>query len=141
MTGHRFVDDETFDHLATAGRFLDVVQPFGLEARYGLPTIRRSGGVVVDAVLLRAPFVARLRAHVHDLFVVQIEASADAIASRLKVRGSCPEELAARRDHDAVELAAGRAVADAIVDNTGSLDAAAATVRSLLARCDTRCAA
>ncbi len=120
---HRFVDDATFDALVAAGFFLDAVSLFGLPYRYGLPPIRRSDDHRVDVVMLRAPLVAPFKRVVTDpTVVVQVEDDPQQIADRLHRRAGTALELRCRLDDNDRETAAGRAVADRVLVNDGTLD-------------------
>lgn len=120
---HRFVDDATFDALVDAGFFLDSVSLFGLPYRYGLPPIRRSSDLRVDTVMLRAPLVQRFKCVVTDpTVVVQIEDDPQQISDRLHQRAGTALELRCRLDDNERETAAGRAVADRVLVNDGTLD-------------------
>jgi guanylate kinase len=120
---HRFVDDDAFDRLAAAGAFLDTISLFGLPYRYGLPSIVRSTDGRVDVVMLRAPLVARFARTVGaPRAVVQIEGDPVRIAERLRARGSSAAEVAARLADNRREVVAGRAVADRVLVNDGTLD-------------------
>ncbi len=120
---HRFVDDATFDALVAAGFFLDSVSLFGLPYRYGLPPIRRTNDRRVDTVMLRAPLVARFKRVVTDpTIVVQIEDDPLQIADRLHRQAGTALELRCRLDDNERETVAGRAVADRVLVNDGTLD-------------------
>lgn len=120
---HRFVDEATFDALVSAGFFLDTVSLFGLPYRYGLPPIRRSTDHRTDTVMLRAPLVKPFKRVVTDpTVVVQVEDDPRQIADRLHRRASTALELRCRLDDNDRETAAGRAVADRVLVNDGTLD-------------------
>ena len=120
---HRFVDDVRFDQLRDRGFFLDTVELFGLPHRYGLPPIRRLDDCRVDTVMLRAPLVDRFRAVVPDpSVVVQIEADPAQLERRLRHRATDAVDVAARLADNEREAVLGRAVADLVVVNEGSID-------------------
>jgi guanylate kinase len=129
---HRFVDDATFDVLAETGCFLDTVAMFGLPYRYGLPPIAHSTDGRIDAVMLRASLVDRLTRVLPDrpLFVIQVEASPGRIHDRLSRRGGSPDERARRLEDNDCEARAGRAIADRVFCNDGSLAELVHSVKS-----------
>ena len=131
---HRFVDDATFDALVDADFFLDAVSLFGLPYRYGLPPIRRSSDLRVDTVMLRAPLVEPFKRVVTDpLVVVQIEDDPLQISDRLHRRAGTALELRCRLDDNERETAAGRAVADRVLVNDGTLDELADALAGIVA--------
>lgn len=121
---HRFVDDATFDALVRQGFFLANAALFGLSHRYGLPTIAGPAPgdeALADAVILRAPVLARFAEFVPRHLTYQIDDRPDRIAARLSTRGCPPAELLARLQDNRAETEAGRALADRIFLNGGSL--------------------
>jgi guanylate kinase len=118
---HRFVSPAAFDELSAQGFFLDTVMMFGLPYWYGLPALRLSDSGPVDAVMLRAPLIARFAQVVRRHLVYQIEDRADRTRARLIARGCQASELAARIDDNRKEIAAGRHLADRVFVNDGSL--------------------
>lgn len=120
---HRFVDDHTFDSYVTAGSFLDTVSLFGLPYRYGLPPIHRSSDGTVDAVMLRASLVDRFRTAIADPSVVfQIEDDPVRMARRLRQRATSQADLRCRIDDNEREIVAGRAIADLVFVNQGTVE-------------------
>jgi guanylate kinase len=134
---HRFVSDEVFDDLRARGFFLEtgMLPGSALPDRYGLPRLPRElpTGGPVDAVIVRAPFVARTAMHFPGQVVYQIEDTAERARLRLLLRGCTPAELAARLDGHQAEIEAGRRVADRVIVNDRPLaelvDALAVAVR------------
>ena len=120
---HRFVDAAEFDALVHRRFFLDTVELFGLPHRYGLPRIDRSTDGRADVVMLRAPLVERFRAVVPDpAIVIQIESDPHRTADRLRRRGTGEADVLARLVDNEREAVLGRAVADVVVTNDGSID-------------------
>ena len=109
---HEFVSEVEFDCLGESGFFLDRVQMFGLPHWYALPAIARSETGPIDAVMLRAPLVPRLREFYDPLTIYQIASSRSSIDVRLTARGLSEDEFAARVSDNDRELATGRAIAD-----------------------------
>jgi guanylate kinase len=130
---HRFVSERAFDSLDRAGFFAGAIELFGLPFRYGLPHIDRSGGASVDAVMLRAPVVARFTEVFGAPLVYQVEAALDAAAARVASRASGAADLAARLDDNRRELVAGRALAHRVFVNDGSIEPLVAEVAAALA--------
>lgn len=122
---HRFVSEKQFLALRRDGLFLDAVQMFGLPHWYGLPAIDTADTGVVDAVMLRAPLIARLREHYPDPVVYQIEATAGVLEERLGERRYGSEELRARLADNDAEQRAGREIADRRFSSDRALDTVA----------------
>ena len=119
---HRFVSDEVFDDLVAHGYFVDTVTLFGLPHRYGLPPVAVSTSGPIDAVMLRAPLVARFARLVPDHVVYQIESDPDQARERLLDRGCIGAELAGRLVDNNREITCGRRIADRIFVNDGTID-------------------
>ncbi|HEX3082753.1 MAG TPA: hypothetical protein VHQ86_05915 [Candidatus Saccharimonadia bacterium] len=113
---HRFVDVATFDKLAAAGTFAEVVQPFGLPHRYGMAPLEAETGLLV-VVMVRAPFVARLREYYPGTVVYQLEASPEFARASVEARGDT--EVGTRLSGFEAEIAQGRALADRVFTNSG----------------------
>lgn len=130
---HRFVDDDTFDSHVAAGAFIDTVSLFGLPYRYGLPPIERSSDGLVDAVMLRASLVGRLTRVITDPSVVfQIEDDAARMARRLRARATSAADLRCRIEDNEREIVAGRAIADRVFVNQGTVEDLARRVAGAL---------
>jgi guanylate kinase len=119
---HRFVSEDVFADLEAAGFFLDTITLFGLPHRYGLPPVRPSASGPVDAVMLRAPLVARFGRFVAHHVVYQVESDPGLARDRLLDRGCIGAELAGRLIDNDRELTLGRRIADRVFVNDGSLD-------------------
>jgi len=134
---HRFVSNAAFDRLCAQGFFLETVAWVGGAHRYGLPPLPAASRGLVDAVILRAPFVEAFVQRFGDPLVYQIEDTAARARRRLVLRGCPAAELAARLDDHQRELLAGRRVADRVFVNDQSLavlvEAVAAALREDLA--------
>ncbi len=130
---HRFVDDASFDALATDGFFLDTVSLFGLPYRYGLPPVERSTDGRVDTVMLRAPLVARFVDVVREPVVVfQIEDRPGRMAERLRQRDVGEADVRCRVEDNGREIIAGRGIADRVFVNDGTFEALVDAVTSTL---------
>jgi guanylate kinase len=130
---HRFVTDQVFDELETAGFFLGTVQLSGLPARYAIPRPSLADTGPVDTIMARAPFIELFAAYFPHRLVYQIEDTADRARARLVARGSDAHEIEARlAGHDA-EIAAGRAIARRAFTNDGDLDGLVAAISDALA--------
>jgi guanylate kinase len=135
---HRFVSDAVFDDLCARGLFLETAElpGSGLPYRYGLPRLPREtqpASGPVDALIVRAPFVAGTARLFPGQVVYQIEDTAERAHRRLVLRGCAPAELAARLDDHEGEIEAGRRAADRVIVNQRPLaalvDAVADAVR------------
>ena len=129
---HRFVTPQEFDELCARGFFVDTVTLFGLPYRYGLPTPRVSATGPIDAVMLRAPLVARFASVVPQQLVYQIEDNVSRTCARLIARRCSRTELEARLNDNANEITAGRQLADRVFVNDGSLADLVAEITSAL---------
>lgn len=130
---HRFVTEEEFSRLEQAGLFLEVVQPFGLPYRYGLPAVEAPPGGRVSAIMVRAPLMPLVARHFPDHVVYQIEDSYDRVRQRLLARGRPPSELGTRLALYEQERSSGRDMAKRVFHNTASIsDLADAVSRALV---------
>lgn len=130
---HRFVGDVAFDRLCAQGFFVETVTWLGGAHRYGLPRLPAPSPGLVDAVILRAPFVEAFARRVGDPLVYQIEDTAERARQRLVSRGCGAAELAARLDDHQRERLVGRRIAHRVFVNDRSLavlvEAVAAALR------------
>jgi guanylate kinase len=127
---HRFVADAAFDRLCAQGFFLAAATWSG--GRYGLPPLPAAAPGLVDAVILRAPFVEAFARRVGDPLVYQIEDTAERVRQRLVSRGCGAAELAARLDDHRCERLLGHRVAHRVLVNDRSLAALVETVAAAL---------
>jgi guanylate kinase len=132
---HRFVSEDEFTALAAAGFFLDVVRPFGLQFRYGLPQVADPAGAGVPTVMVRAPLVPLVARHFPDHVVYQVEDAYDRARERvLAGRQEAPGALGSRLDGYEDERLAGHAVAARVFVNATSPTALAAAVAAAVGR-------
>jgi guanylate kinase len=129
---HRFVREDEFRALETAGFFAGTVQLPGLPYQYGLPHLPALRGVDVPIVLARAMFLAQLLPLVTRPLVYQVEAPAEDAYRRLVARGSHTREVRARFDCRDVETAMGRQRADRVFVNDGALTSLADAIERAL---------
>jgi guanylate kinase len=129
---HRFVDDAEFDALAREGFFIETVCMFGLPYRYGLPKLEPHTDGRPTVVMVRAPLVDRLRAHVPVRCIYQIEADPLLVSRRLHARGSGAADTGARIADNEMEIAIGRRVADRTFNNNRSIQRLADHVAAAL---------
>lgn len=116
---HRFVDPDEFSRLQQQGRFLEVVQPFGLPYHYGLPPIRKSGRV--DAIIVRAPMLVLVDRHFPANLVYQIECDAELARQRLARRDGSNSTLGTRLENFEKEMQLGRTLADRSFSNNAEI--------------------
>jgi len=114
---HRFVTAKEFSAQAAAGAFAEVVQPFDLPYRYGMPFLEHVPGQV-SVVMIRAPFVTLFRKYYPHALVYQLEASYE-FASRAVLARS-PGGHGTRLSNFDTEIQAGRAAADRTFHNDGT---------------------
>jgi guanylate kinase len=110
---HEFVSATEFDQLVAAGHFAEVVQPFNLPYRYGLPLITTADTSTI--VMIRAPFVKLFRHYYPAAQVYQLEASYDFAARAVADRNEA--DAGTRLSGFEQEVAAGRQLADRIFYN------------------------
>ncbi len=114
---HRFVDSAAFDDLDKAGFFLEIVQPFDLEFRYGLPKVALISPKCVPTIMLRAPLVSRLPKYYANYRIYQIEDSEERVKQRLLDRQASGHQLGTRLQAYDQEMKLGRQLADRIFVN------------------------
>lgn len=106
---HQFVSKQQFDELHAKNRLLDVVKPFNLPYRYGLPKMPESSNKV-PVVMLRADFVPLFAKYYPDFVVYQIEAPYEFVKYNLERRPD--QELGNRLKDYRSEVIKGRKIAD-----------------------------
>jgi len=127
---HRFVNTEEFSRLQGEGFFLEVVQPFGLPYRYGLPPLTQSEGV--PTIMVRAPMMDLVAKHFPMHRTYQIECELARAHARLLERGEEESELGTRLAEFEAEARFGRLHADRIFLNDGSIEELVKQVRAAL---------
>jgi guanylate kinase len=80
---HRFVSDDTFSALEGGGGFLEVVRPFDLPYRYGLPRVEDPSGGRVAAIMVRAPLMPLVVRHFPRHLIYQVEDFYDRVKDRV----------------------------------------------------------
>ena len=117
---HTFVTGEEFSELERSGFFLEVVQPFGLPYRYGLPRLIRSERV--PAIIVRAPMLKLVDKHFPRHRVYQVECRLNSARKRLLDRGEKESRLGTRLEGFDAEAELGRNLADRVFYNEGTLE-------------------
>ena len=128
---HRFCGDVEFDAMLARGRFAATGTLPGLGHRYGLPTLPK-GATRPLLVVGRARHVDALRRLGHHSVVYLITDDAERCSQRLTNRATDPIETRARLREHVAEVDAGRAMADRVFHNNGSLDRLVADVADAL---------
>jgi ribose 1,5-bisphosphokinase len=128
---HRFVTDAEFDALERAGFFLEVVRPFGLGYRYGLPPVPPPEPGRVPAILVRAPLMGLVDKHFPDHVTYQIEDSYQRAMARVAAAGS---DLGSRLDDFEAERLLGHTTADRVFVNRTSVTDLVAGVAAAIAQ-------
>lgn len=119
---HRFVNDDEFERMERTRFFLASGKLLGLDHRYGLLVPPTPYPGLIDAVIIRAAHVERLRALVdRQLLVYQVENHPESALSRVAARGLPAAEVEARTAKAAEEIEAGRRVADRVFVNSGTV--------------------
>lgn len=108
---HRFVTEEEFTHLEGAGFFLEVVQPFQLPYRYGLPRIVSVSPGAVPAIMVRAPLMPLVARHFPRHVTYHIEASYARARERVVSAGGSDAALGTRLESFQDERRLGRTLA------------------------------
>ncbi len=85
-TSHIFVSDISFDRLKAQGKFLDMVQPFGLSYRYGMCKLKYSPPLVT-VILMRSFVVDLVLKHYPNAVVYQLEVPIEITKQRIQQRG------------------------------------------------------
>jgi hypothetical protein len=100
---------------------MGTTQMFGLPHWYGLPHLELAPDGPLDAVMMRAPLVARLRALVPSLLVYQVDGDLEQATQRIAGRSVDDGEVRARSEANDIELAEGRRIADRVFSNDGDV--------------------
>lgn len=116
---HRFVSNAEFDDAVDRDTFVGTVAPFGMPYRYGLPRLVVQPRGPIDAVMLRARLVDRVRDLYGDLVVYAIVADPETTSARLLARGLGAEELRRREDDNLNECAEAATIAHRVFDASG----------------------
>lgn len=115
---HIFVTETEFSKCAEQGKFIEIVQMFGLPYSYGLPALTFDRADQAELIMLRAPLLDMLYMHYPDAVVYQVEDELTTVESRLKSRHTGSNAMGTRlKDYDK-ELLLGRTRADRIFANT-----------------------
>lgn len=122
---HTFVDQQTFDIMKENGEFIGTAHMFGHD--YGLPKLPPIRDQLV--LLLRAPFVPLFRKEYPRAFVIQFEAPVPVLSKRLAQRG---DDKRADQTMLRQEIAAGRKVADLVIDSSHPIDHYFAAIKQQL---------
>lgn len=128
---HSFVRPEEFSRLQERGYFLEVVQPFGLPFRYGLPPLPDSSGI--PTIIVRAPMLGLVARHFPAHLVYQVECSAETARIRLSGRDG-GGSLGSRLEDFEKEADLGRTLARRTFQNDSDLQPAVGEVLAALER-------
>jgi len=124
---HNFVKKHKFTALQKDGYFIDVIQPFGLEYKYGLPYIVESK-THINTVSLRVFAIDMLREYYSNLLIYQVERPLEEALTALNER---VEELGDRAKMFEHETRAGRKVADRIFENNNIDDCSSKIISAI----------
>lgn len=114
---HRFVPDHEFTNLEREGYFLEVVRPFGLPHRYGLPRVDPWPAGPVSSIMVRAPLMPLVARHFPHHLTYQIEDSYDRAKDRVVVAGGGGAGLGTRLEGYEDERRLGRELANRVFVN------------------------
>lgn len=126
---HKFVTSKEFDRLSETGFFVEVIQAFGLNYRYGVPYLKDEAGKI-PLIMLRAQFLPLLLKHYPDNVIYQVESPVSLAERRIKMRGD--KELGSRLEQFVKEVEAGRKYADRVFVNDKSLASCVDQIRQAL---------
>ena len=129
---HVFVDDAGFDAQEASGAFLETVQLFGLQARYGLPREALDSDGRIRVLMLRAMLLQKLPRYFPSHVVYQIEAPHARVEAHLQTRVALDGDIGTRLASFEDELQLGRTLAHRIVDNGLPPEQALAQLRAYL---------
>lgn len=130
---HVFIDDNEFNAREQAGFFLETVQLFGLEARYGLPReALEDDGSSIRVLMLRAMLLQRLPQYFPAYIVYQVEAPRARVEAHLHARVERDGDIGSRLANFEDELQLGRRLAHRVVDNSAAPEAALTQLRNWL---------
>jgi guanylate kinase len=130
---HVFIDDDEFTAREQAGFFLETVQLFGLEARYGLPReALEDDGHSIRVLMLRAMLLQRLPQYFPAHIVYQVEAPRARVEAHLRARVERDGDIGSRLANFEDELLLGRHLAHRIIDNGEAPGSALAQLRDRL---------
>lgn len=130
---HVFVEEDEFAARERAGYFLDTVQLFGLDARYGLPReAAENDGDSIRVLMLRAMLLQRLPGDFPAHIVYQVEAPRARVEAHLRARAERDGDIGSRLAVFDDELQLGRRLAHRIVDNSEAPEDVLARLRRWL---------
>lgn len=130
---HVFVGDDEFAARERAGFFLETVQLFGLDARYGLPReVLQPGGGGIAVLMLRAMLLERLPRYFPEHVVYQVEAPRARVEAHLRQRAVRDGDIGSRLASFEEELRLGRRLAHRVVDNSAAPATVLAQLRTWL---------
>jgi guanylate kinase len=130
---HVFVDDDAFTEREQAGFFLETVQLFGLEARYGLPRAAlEDDGKSIRALMMRAMLMQRISHYFPAHIVYQVEAPRARVEAHLRARLERDGDIGSRLASFDDELQMGRRLAHRVIDNSGAPEVTLAQLRDWL---------
>jgi guanylate kinase len=105
---HRFVSETEFDEHKEQGFFLEVVQPFDLPFRYGLPALSKPADNRIPLIMLRANLLPLLTKHYSNFTVYQVEDEFSRVKDRLLKRQAAGEPQGSRLKDYETEIKIGR---------------------------------
>lgn len=129
---HVFVDEDTFAAREREGLFLETVQLFGLEARYGLPREALDNDGQIRVLMLRSMLLQRLTPHIPRYVVYQVEAPRARVEAHLRARMERDGDIGSRLANFDEELQLGRRLAHRVIDNSAPPDQVQAQLREWL---------
>jgi guanylate kinase len=118
---HRFVSETEFDKHQEQGFFLEVVQPFDLPFRYGLPALSKPADNKVPLIMLRANLLPLLAKHYSNFKAYQVEDEFSRVKDRLLKRQAAGEPQGSRLNDYELEINMGRQSAQRTFTNKSDI--------------------
>lgn len=129
---HRFVSEAEFKKKVGEGYFLEAAQLFDLPYWYGLPKLEKPEGSRVATVMLRASLLPLMDKHYKNYTIYQIEDEREKTAVRLQEREAAGHKMGSRLKDYEDEISAGRARAQRVFTNDGTLEELAGQIATAL---------
>lgn len=118
---HRFISDDEFFSRKRDGFFLETIQLFNLPYHYGLPKISHPKNGQYPTIVLRTYLLPIMQKHYKNAVVYSIEDEFAKVAARLHLRTKDGELQGDRLEEFEREIKAGRAKANRIFKNQGTI--------------------
>ena len=115
---HIFVSPAKFNKLKQQNFFIEIVQPFNLPFRYGIPKLEFSSKKI-PVLMIRSQFIDLLKKHFPESIIYQIEAPFQLAKENLALRNDL--NIGSRLTDFKIEIEQGHMLADRIFLNNGPI--------------------